>query len=133
MAFIFLLLCFPSRLLLAYMAYLINNQSAYSEYKTLFNIFIGLIILWFIISPYLYNVWYNKIKIITIMNLLFYEILTFCQFKGSYLFLLLDAIIGLYMHFIHYYKFYSVFFHKLYKYLIHPFIGYSINIHKLEQ
>ena len=128
----FLLLCFPSRLLLAYMAYLIQTQSQYSKYKTFFNLFIGIIILWFIISPYLYNVWYNKIKVITIMNLLFYELLTFCGFKESYLFLLLDAMIGLYMHFIHYYQIYSMFFYAIYKHFIRPFTVYSIDIHKLE-
>ncbi len=132
MIFLFLLLCFPSRLLLAYIAYLIQNKSKYSEYKTFFNIFIGIIILWFIISPYLYNVWYNKIKLITIFNFLFYEVLVLSKFKDAYLFLLLDAFIGLYMHFVHNYQIYSVFFYKLYLYFIRPFTGYSINIHKLE-
>ncbi len=132
MIFFFLLLCFPSRLLLAYIAYLIQNKSKYSEYKTFFNIFIGIIILWFIISPYLYNVWYNKIKLITIFNFLFYEVLVLSEFKHAYLFLLLDAVIGLYMHFVHYYQIYSMFFYKIYKQFIHPFTAYSINIHKLE-
>ena len=132
MIFLFLLLCFPSRLLLPYMAYLIQNKSKYSEYKTPFNLFIGIIILWFIISPYLYKVWYNKIKIITAFNFLFYELLVLCEFKDAYLFLLLDAIIGLYMHFVHNYELYSMFFNKLYKNFIRPFTTYSINIHRLE-
>jgi hypothetical protein len=96
---LFLLFCFPARLLLAYIA---KTMSLY--YLPLFSIITFIIGILFI-KNYITNepkvgffgskVWWSNYRLVHGINYLFFSIMAFFQYKNAWIFLLCDALLGL--------------------------------------
>lgn len=96
---LFVLFCFPARLLLAYIA---KTMSLY--YLPLFSIITFIIGIMFI-KNYINNepkvgffgskVWWSNYRLVHGINYLFFSITAFFQYKNAWVFLLCDALLGL--------------------------------------
>lgn len=106
---LFIFLCFPVRILIAFFAKILQNNSIKNKYLqistikyifSLFTLIIGISFInnWFInkqVSGFGGKVWWQNLRLIHGINFILYSILSIMNIKNAYKLLFMDVLMGL--------------------------------------